>query len=97
MESPDQIVANKTQAGPSASGDRDVIENDSPEVDPLFVGSPAYEISATNISHWSAAYSRVNTYGRTDYLTEESDPLFMTHSGDYYTKYRIDHNVVGTT
>ncbi len=43
--------------------------------EPLFIGSPAYTITSTNITDWSLAYSWGNpqSFG---YLTSESDPIF---------------------
>ena len=55
------------------------------ETDPIFNNSSAKSISSTDISNWNSSYSWGNhaLYG---YLKNESDPVWSTASGNYYTK-----------
>ena len=60
------------------------------EVDPVFAASIAAGISALQISHWDAAYSRGN-HALMGYLTGESDPVWNIEKMAYYTKSEVDN------
>lgn len=47
------------------------------ETDPIFITSPAYGITNTNISQWTNAYSWGN-HALVGYLTSETDPIFIS-------------------
>ncbi len=89
IESPDQIIAKRTVVGPTTSGDRDVVENDRPEIDPLFSASAAATITNLEISNRNTAYSRGDHHAA-GYLTGEEDPQWNLDKPSYYTKGEID-------
>lgn len=89
IESPDQIIANKSRAGQSLPEDWDVIENDYAEQDPLYSASVAAGITALQISSWNTAFGRGN-HALMGYLTSESDPVWNSDKANYYTKSAID-------
>ena len=43
--------------------------------EPIFLGSPAYSISTTDISNWNSAYGWGN-HALAGYLTSETDPVY---------------------
>jgi hypothetical protein len=49
MEAPDQIIAKRVVSGSTETGDWNLIEINQPEIDPIFLASPANTISALNI------------------------------------------------
>lgn len=65
MERPDQIIAKRTVVGPTTSGDWDVIEMDTQqETDPVYVASPAANVTNTLINNRNTAYSRGDRRGQ---------------------------------
>jgi hypothetical protein len=60
LEANDQIIANTSSVGASATGDWDVLGVSATDGDPVFVASAAYGITTTGIAQWNTAYSRGN-------------------------------------
>jgi hypothetical protein len=58
--------------------------------EPIFLGSPAYNITSTEITQWNAAYSWGNptSFG---FLTYEVDPIFVASSAYAITTTQISH------
>ena len=56
MEAPDQIIAKYDVTGLTTTGDWDLIENDIPELDPVFTVSPAYDILLADILNRNTAF-----------------------------------------
>lgn len=62
------------------------------ESDPVFVASPAYVITNTNISHWNTAYGWGN-HASAGYLTSftETDPVFLASAAAGITTTNISN------
>lgn len=57
------------------------------ETDPVFIASPSFNITNTNIANWNSAYAWGN-HASAGYLTtySETDPIWTIASENYYTK-----------
>ncbi len=88
----DQIIANTGVAWATNTGDRDVIQKNTQETDPIFSASLAFGITSTNIGQWNTAYSRGN-HALMGYLTSftEADPVFAASPAWAITPTNITH------
>jgi len=58
LQANDQIIANTSSVGASATGDWDVLGVAATDGDPIFVASAAYDITSQLIVDWNQAHSR---------------------------------------
>ena len=66
------------------------------ETDPVFSGSPAFGITAAQISRWNSAWGW-GDHALAGYLTSETDPIWTAASNSYYQKTEADGRFVDVT